>query len=716
MNFIAKTLLALALFAQTASAIDFTRVQAGRISWAVGQLLEHVHYTQKPFDNEVSQAFLKSYLNALDYNHLLFLQTDVDEFTERYARSLDEATMSGDVKPAYTIFDRYLERLTERHRAVEKMLLEKFDFTEDESFLVNRNKAPWPKDAAEAEKLWKARLKYELLQGKLNKEKPEETLKLISRRYARLEKTMREFDSEEILQTYLTSLAHVYDPHSDYMSPTEAANFEINNISLSLTGIGAQLEWDDGYTKIKALIPGGPAELSKQLKPNDKIVAVAQGEEEPVDTVEMRLNKVVGMIRGKRGTEVRLTIIPANSPDGSVKKVITLIRNEIKLKEQFAKAKIVETKTADGQVERLGVVNLPQFYDNCAEHVEKLVTRLKAENVTGIVLDLRHNGGGILDEAVRLTGLFIKKGPVVQVKDHRKQTTVLEDKDGKVAYDGPLIVLVGRLSASASEITAAALQDYGRALIVGDQATHGKGTVQQVLALDQMMRSESVPNPGKLKITVSKFYRIAGGTTQKQGVTPEIVLPSVYDYLDLGESSLEHALAADNTTPLTYPHLERVKPYVADLTAKHKARIQDNKDFVYLNEDIEQVKKRQEEKTISLNEKKRLDEKAESKARLETRKKERASRKTPADRTFEVDIETVDANKPLTLFVPGAKSKEAEELAAAPTPNPDGETETDVEPPTDAQLDETLRILNDYAGLLKKSADSVGSDKVAKTK
>jgi len=569
--------------APLASAVEFTRSQSARISHMVGTVLEKIHYRQAPLDDTISEKFLKNYLDGLDYNHLIFTKADVDEFQAKYGKTLDdmvlpkEARKAPDARPAYDIFDRYLLRLSEKNAFTAKILKEKFDFSADESILANRHKAEWPKDEAEAEQLWRGRIKYELLAARMGKETEEEAIKRIAKRYDRLEKTMREFDSEEILQTYLDSLAHVYDPHSDYMGPTEAKEFDIKHISLTLSGIGATLQWDDGYTKIVSMVAGGPAALSKQLHPNDRIVAVAQGNGEAVDVVEMRLNKVVQLIRGKRGTPVTLTVIPADSNDGTARKTFTIVRDEIKLKDQMAKARVYEHKTEDGKTQKLGFIDLPQFYDNCAEHVETLIGRLKKEKVEGIVLDLRHNGGGILEESVNLVGLFISKGPVVQVRDSEKKTKIYPDSDPKVAWDGPLIVLVGRLSASASEITAAALQDYGRALIVGDQSTHGKGTVQQVLDLARLMQQsdrDPISEPGKVKVTVSKFYRIAGGTTQKQGVTPDIILPSIYDYLDIGESSLDNALEADNIAPAKgYESLGEVKQYVTELEKSSKARV-----------------------------------------------------------------------------------------------------------------------------------------------
>lgn len=704
MNRIFAGLAALAILIHTGLAAELNRVQAARIANVVGQILQQAHFRQQRLDDHVSSMFLTNYLNALDYNHMIFLQSDVDSFRGKYATKLDDALRNGDVNPAFQIFQVYLERLTERNILVQKLLKQEFDYTEDESFIAQRNKEPWPEDDAASAKLWRQRIKYELLQARLAKEKAEETIGLISRRYNRLEKTMTELDTSDVLQTYLTALAHAYDPHSDYMSPSEATNFDIQHISLSLSGIGAQLIWDDGYTKIRELIPGGPAALSNQLRPGDKIVAVAQAEGEPVDVVEMPLSKVVDMIRGKKGTEVRLTVVPAKNPDN--KKVISLTRDEIKFKEQFAKARVYDFTGEDGKKERVGVVTLPQFYDNCADHVKTLINRLKKEGVDSLVLDLRRNGGGILDEAVELTGLFIKTGPVVQVKEPKREPHVLEDKNSNVVWSGPLVVAVGKLSASASEIVAAALQDHGRALIVGDQSTHGKGTVQQVLALESIITDRrQVPSPGKLKLTVSKFYRIDGGSTQKQGLTPDVILPSLYDYLDIGEASLDNSLPPDRTTPAEFTPQDQVKPFVSELQANSKARVATSKDFAYVLEDIEQVKKRKEDKAISLNEKKRIAEKDEDKARTEARKKERLSRTKNTNIIWDLDLDMVEAEQPLKAYTGEKKDEYA--LSQKKTPEPDEEDEaeeSETDPLIDAHLDETLQILRDYKAALSGKA------------
>ena len=454
------------------SAVDFTRVQSARISHMVAKVLEQIHYRHAPLDDTISEKFLRNYLDSLDYNHLVFTKADIDEFEAKYGKLLDDKLDPknprdpADARPAYEIFDRYLLRLGERDAFTAKIVKDKFDFNTDETILANRHKAEWPKDEAEAEQLWRSRIKYELLTARLGKETEEEAAKRIAKRYDRLERTMREFDNEEILQTYLDALAHVYDPHSDYMGPTEAQEFDIKHISLTLSGIGATLQWDDGYTKIVSMVPGGPAAKSKLLHPNDRIVAVAQGKGEPVDVVEMRLNKVVQLIRGTRGTPVTLTVIPSDSTDGTARKTFTIIRDEIKLKDSMAKARIYEHKTEDGKIQKLGFIDLPQFYDNCAEHVDTLIGRLKKEKVEGIVLDLRRNGGGILEESVNLVGLFINKGPVVQVRNSDKKLTVYNDTNPSISWDGPLIVLTSRLSASASEITAAALQDLQLAYVL----------------------------------------------------------------------------------------------------------------------------------------------------------------------------------------------------------------------------------------------------------
>ncbi|MBI2928609.1 MAG: carboxy terminal-processing peptidase [Verrucomicrobia bacterium] len=784
---ISRTLLAVALVLTwvclVATAKDFTPEQSAKITQLVGNLLERGHYRQAPLDDFMSGQFLKNYLEALDYNHMIFLQSDVDEFTEKHSKTLDDRTKAGDTKPAYEIFDLYLKRLEERQQLVDRLLEEKFDFSVEETYQPGRNKEPWPKDAAETEKLWRLRIKGELLQDRLAKltaadkkkeeqakvvmaEKvvapdglpvgearfetadgksvkvvppkdtadskdakpdtkpdtepakpydPSEAIKTIHKRYQRLLKNMREFDTEEILGTYLTALSHTYDPHTDYMGPTEVDNFEITNVKLKLTGIGASLRFNDGYTEVVQLIPGGPADVSKLLKPKDRIIAVAQGTNEPVDVIEMKLSKVVSMIRGKPDTQVRLTIIPASSLDGSERKEITFTRAEVKLVELHAKARIIEHTNSAGGLTRLGVLTLPEFYEHAVEDVEKLLKRLKQEEVSGLVLDLRRNGGGLLHAAVGMTGSFIKTGPVVQVKDFRKHTQVLADEETDVAYDGPLIVLVSHMSASASEIVAAALQDYGRALIVGDQTTHGKGTVQQLVSLNQLPhfrdfpQFRDLPNPGKVKLTVSKFYRVAGGTTQKYGVTPDLILPSVLDYMDMGEASLPNALSADQTTPVPFTKVNRIAPALEELRKRSSERVRQSEEFGHVNEDIERFKKQKELKTVSLNEKTRLQEKLDEKKRAEARKQAMVARKKASEKIFELTLQTVEKNEPAPTLAQ-VRAKENDQLASTAITDPTDDALPEPDPAVDAHLDETLNILGDLIELLEKNQDKPLAD------
>ena len=713
MKRILSAAVALAIFCGTVRAVEFTREQAGRIAQAVGDLLDQMHYKRVRFDDTIAEMQLKNYLDALDFNHMIFLQTDVDEFTEKYGKKLDDLTKKRDVGPAYEIFDRYLKRLDAVVTRVGGLVKDQHDFSNDEKFIAQRNKLPWPKTEAESAELWRQRIKFELLNGKLTDEKPEKTAEKITRRYARLQKNMKQFDSSEILQVYLSALGHAFDPHSDYMAPADAKNFDIHNVKLKLNGIGALLGQDpedDDYTKIKSLTPGGPAELGKQVKAGDKIIAVAQGGAEPVDCVGMRLNEVVDMIRGQKGTEVRLTIIPADAVSGSDRKVIRITRDEIKLTEQYAFARIVEHVTPDGKKQRLGVIDLPQFYQKCAADCEKLLVRLQKEKVDGVILDLRRNGGGLLNEAVELTGLFIKKGPVVQVRDP-KRIDVLEDEDGRVTYDGPLMVLVGHYSASASEIVAAALQDYGRALIVGDLATHGKGTVQTLYPLAGIMGTRQVADPGQLKFTISKFYRIAGGTTQKHGVTPDVILPNILDYLETGEAFLPNVLEADNIAPAKYQRTDRINGGLDELRKNSSDRTTKDRDFTYIREDIEMVKKQRADKTISLNEQQRMTEKKEAEARTEARKKERDARPASADKVFLVKTETVDKNLPIIAVQPPKPTPATKDAGSSvkTTPPPakkevkkseDGDEPEDTTDSGKAIIDvylrEALNILSNY--------------------
>ena len=710
------------LTAPLAKAVELSEEDSGKIARVVGFLLSQTHFKRTPLNDDISTAFLRKYMESLDYSRMVFLQPDYDEFDAKYGTLLDNLTKRGDVSPAFEIHKRYFTRLKTAHSWLEETIWTNFDFTIDESFVADRTKTNWPANEEEARDLWRKRVKYEVLGTRLGKRRGVEAMKAkvnngevarkddgtpvkpydiktekekILRRYERFLRVRTEMDSGDVLQVYLTALSNGYDPHSDYFSPREAENFEINNIKLSLTGIGARLQWDDGYTKLIELVPGGPAIRSKKLKPGDRITAVAQGEEgEAVDVIEMQLDKVVDKIRGEKGTMVRLTIIPVDAADDSETREVRLIRDKIKLTDSLAKSQVIDYPEGNDSQPRLGVINLPQFYENCARDVALILERFRKEKVSGIVLDLRRNGGGLLPEAVKLAGLFIDQGPMVQVIDSRRRKQVLQDNDTKIGYDGPMIVLVGKLSASASEIVAAALQDYGRALIVGSLSTHGKGTVQTVMPLNNWVR---LPDSGKLKLTVSKFYRVVGSTTQKQGVTPDLILPSPYDYMEIGEATLPNCLEADHTEKLNYRRVNRVAGRVEPLTKLSNGRVKDDQDFAYILEDIETLKKRLKDKSISLNETKRLTEKDEEKAKRDNRKKERKTRGDTKESVFDLTIKMIKTDTKLGDEI----ENEEKPIRLDETPE-DGEVEEeeDDQPKLDPHMRETLHILHDYIKLL----------------
>ncbi len=677
---------------------------AGRIAHLTAKLFEQAHYNHHKLDDALAARFLRKYIEALDYTRMFFRQSDLQEF-ERYRAMLTSRTLADDASPAFEIFERYEQRVEQAVGWAKEFLKQPPDFSNDEKIQIDRTKAVWPADEAAARELWRLRVKHELLQEHLNKTKPEEAIRLITRRYDRMLRSIREMDADDVGEAYINSLCHAYDPHSDYLGKSELKNFEIT-MKLSLFGIGAVLKSEDGYTKIVSLVPGGPADMSRQLKVDDRVVAVAQGEDEPVDVVDMKLNKVVEQIRGAKGTKVRLTVIPASAPDSSVRKVVTLIREEIKLTEQEAKAKVIEHgSNGAGPVRKLGVIEVPSFYadtdrDRNADtnavsttrHVAMLIEKLQAQRVDGIVLDLRRNGGGLLDEAVALAGLFIKQGPVVQVKDFRGRIQILDDEDPKVAYDGPLLVLTSHLSASASEIFAAAMQDYGRAMVVGDKKTFGKGTVQTMLPMANWAFGDA--KAGALKLTTQKFYRIAGGSTQHRGVIPDIILPSIYDSREIGESALDNAMPYDEVSAAVYSRDPVRHQELAELRRRSTERLQKDRDFAYIQDDIARVAQQIKEGYVSLNLAKRQQEKKADENRTDSRKKERKSRNMPEPKLTEIVLHPL----PPTASTAAATTKPT---AAAKVPRDDSsDTDEDDEddpkkPSLDPTLQEALSILND---------------------
>jgi len=628
-------------------------VEPSQITSSIGRVLEQFHYSRHKLDNEISKRMLLLYLEMLDYGHLVFTQEDIDAFVAKYGDALDDDILLGNPSPAYDISDLYKKRAEARVAKVKQWLAtEKFTFKSDRSVMLNRQKASWPKDEAEADQLWHDRLESELLAFKLAKKQVEPPIKVVTRRYDQFLRSVQEQTNRDAVDQFLTALAQTYDPHSEYMSKDEYQNFLVT-MKLSLVGIGAVLKKnDDGYTKIMELVVGGPAEKEGHLKVGDRITAVAQGDKEFVEVVDMKIDKVVSMIRGKKGTNVRLQVIPSHATDPSARKVIEIVREEVKMKDQEAKAYIIEKPDTDGKPHRIGWITLPGFYGDMdgskstTEDVKILLKRLKKENISALVIDIRRNGGGYLAEATKLTGLFIKRGPVVQVKDANGRIEVLAAEDPEVTYDGPLVVLTSTLSASASEIFAGALQDYGRAVIVGDHHTFGKGTVQQLIPVSRFVQflSGSSGEAGALKLTIQKFYRVAGGSTQFKGVTSDVVLPSLWDRNDIGESALKNPLPYDEVPPADYHKFNNPALFLDELRNRSTTRVTASPEFKYINDDIARLKETLDGNKVSLNEKTRREEMAKQKALKEQRIAERAKCKTPE---FKVYIVTLDnASKP----------------------------------------------------------------------
>ena len=717
----------------------------------VAGLLQSTHFSKRRFDDEASSKFLDRYLEALDASHSYFTKGDLDEF-EKYRRKLDELTFAGDTTPSRVIFERFLQRVEQRVSYVTNLVkTAKFEFDAIERYTPNRKELPNPKDLPEAKDLWTRQVRFEYLQeklgkpsvtnasarikdvvvdkegrtnkvektapltpGQLAKKQHEDIVKALTARYSRFQRNIRELSEDEVFGIYLTSLAHVFDPHSDYMTDSQLKNFEIA-MKLSLYGIGALLQQDDDYVKIVELHPG-PAARSQKIKPGDKIVSVGQGDKgEYVEVGGMKLQKVVEMIRGEKGSKVRLNILPGDSADSSVRKEVTLLRDEIKLEDSEAKARVYDQVDARGKTNRIGLIDLPSFYadfqltgatrgeqKSTTKDVSKLITKLKAEGMNGLILDLRRNGGGSLEEAINLTGLFIKKGPVVQVKDPSGQVFVDEDPDESVLYDGPLMVLTSRFSASASEIVAAALQDYGRALLVGDRTTHGKGTVQQLLPLDKMMgRSKDYPvtsNPGALKLTIRKFYRANGASTQLKGVMPDIILPSVNNHAELGEASLDDPLPWDVIKASVYEPLNEISALVFDLKSKSEQRVASSREFELVRDDIARYQKIIKDKSVSMNQAERLKEREENKKRDEARKAERLNHRNDP-KFFEVTLRnSVEAG--LQFWQP-----KTNQVARIQDPDDDvdpADAELEKLPALDIHLDEAKNIMVDLIQAVAK--------------
>jgi carboxyl-terminal processing protease len=607
-----------------------TPAQAEAATW-VKRYLTRLHYASKPLDDAMSREILRRYLESLDSEKVFFLAEDIRGFEAHYATSLDDAIEQEHLEAPFEIYKVYLKRLGERTEFSRKLLKKGFDFSVDESYVYDRKDAPWAASKSELDEHWRTRVKNDWLRLKLAKREDSKIAETLDKRYADFYGRVEQLDREDVFQSFLNAYAMAIEPHTNYLGPRASENFAIS-MRLSLEGIGAVLQREGEYVVIRSVVEGGPASRGGQVKVGDRIVAVGQAKDTSLtDVIGWRLEDVVDMIRGKKDTVVKLEVLPAEVDVGGTTQLVEIVRDKVKLEEQAAHKSIIETGGEHSR--KIGVIELPAFYLDFAARaagepdyrsstrdVKKLLAELTDAGVDGVLIDLRNNGGGSLTEATELTGLFIDSGPVVQVRDGRGRVQVESDTAKGVVYSGPMAVLVNRASASASEIFAAAIQDYGRGLVIGEP-TFGKGTVQQLVDLDYIANREQ--SLGQLKLTMAQFFRIDGGSTQHKGVLPDVDFPVTLDAQDYGESTYDNALPWTQIAPAGYSPVGSFGRMQAGLTQLHEARIAKDAEFAFLLDDIKQYKESRERKSLSLNFAKRDAERKDDEARVAARAKAR---------------------------------------------------------------------------------------------
>ena len=608
--------------------------QQGREAWIVNRLLSdgRFFYRPQPAGPALSQQIFKHYLDSLDGGKLFFTQADIDRFAP-YRDTLSDAIKTQNLKPAFDIFKVYLQRVDQRVAYARQLVHHDFDFGSKETWAYDRKDAPWAADDKALDELWRKYVKNDVLRLKLAGKKPAEIRATLDKRYAQIASRAHLMNGEDVFQTFMDSYALSLDPHTDYMDPRTTANFNIS-MSLSLEGIGAVLQKQDDYVAIRTLMPGGPAAASGKLKVGDRVVAVGQGNSgEMVDVVGWRIDDVVDKIRGAKGTRVRLDVLPGSASADAKPVTVSLVRDKIHLEEQAAKSRIIEAGTG-AQKHRIGIIELPTFYEDfegrrrndpnyasATRDVAKILAQFNTQKVDGVVVDLRDNGGGSLTEAIELTGLFVGPGPVVQVRDSSGNVGVQTDDESRAAWNGPLAVLVNRGSASASEIFAAAIQDYGRGLILGEN-TFGKGTVQNLVDLNRITRTQP-PQYGQVKLTVQQFFRVSGGSTQHKGVIPDISFPASLDGKDYGESTYDNALPWSRIAAADHRVFNRFASLLPHLQAQFEAQAKSDLEYQWWLQDYAVYRAQADRKTISLNLAERTAERDKDTARLAERQAER---------------------------------------------------------------------------------------------
>jgi carboxyl-terminal processing protease len=691
-NWFRKVFCVTAAAALTCSA-PAQRADFNEVGRQMAIMLQNSHFARLPFNEELSRRFLDDYLKDLDFQRLYFTQQDVDRFTADYGNRLHTLLLQGNsMTPATDIYRVFEKRVEERVAQAGKLLDgTEFDFSTKEDVMLSRKNASWPRNDTEAATLWRLQIKEAVLAEVLRREmltklakeqgKPDpgsddrSPKEKVSLRYKRFLSSVKDVDDEEIANYFLSSVARAYDPHTDYMSFREMNRFK-DGMKNELVGIGALLQGEeDGATKIMGIVVGGPADREGSLKLNDRVVAVdTLNTGKPGDMTDimfMKIDKVVDLIRGKEGTTVALKVEPAAGPTGETR-IVVIQRGKVEMKDEQASGELIEMKTGKDQTRRLGVITLPSFYADfdegkvrCSVDVERILRRLVEEKIDGLILDLRNNGGGSLEEVRRMTGFFMDRGPVVQVKNTLSQVQVKDSENGRPIYGGPLVVMTDKSSASASEILAGALQDYNRAVIIGESSTFGKGTVQQPMDIGRMLPLFSVRNrAGFLKVTIQKFYRPSGSSTQMDGVVSDVVLPSLTDALEMGESFLEHSLPHDRIRRAAdFKPLDPQALFIPRLKELSQERLNTSKDFAYVIEDVMKAKERIKANKVSLNKTARQQELAESDARQKERNTERRKRfevMAKADketfRFFKITLDDLENGADLKLYDPADES------------------------------------------------------------
>ena len=598
----------------------------------IANIITKNHYSKPKLTNEESVKILDGYIELLDANKSYFLAEDIRDF-QRYRYNLDNSIWFGMLKPSFHIYSVFQKRWTERNEYAMSLLDKEMDFSVKEDFYFDREDTAWSTTTDELNDYWRKRVKNDALNLVLADKSWDEAKDILSKRYKAAMRRVAQINSEDVFSYFMNAYTTTVDPHTSYFSPRTAENFNID-MKLSLEGIGAVLQSDDVYTKIRQIVESGPADKSGELSVDDKLIAVGQGNQPMVDVVGWRLDDVVDLIRGDAGSVVRLEVESANSSIAGKTKIISIVREQVKLEEQAAKSEVIEIEN-NGKTQRVGVIDLPKFYvdfkaryegkkdyRSTTRDIKNLINEMKADKgIDALIIDLRANGGGALDEATMLTGLFIDQGPVVQDRSFRGQVDILKDTDPGTTWDGPLAVLVNGSSASASEIFAGAIQDYGRGLIIGEQ-TFGKGTVQRVFDLNQFIRSEN-NGFGALKLTINKFYRITGESTQMKGVVPDVAFPSAYSRDEFGEQSYESSLKWDVIKPVKFEKAGDLTSFIPLLDTKYKERVKNNSEFQYLLSDIAELNLRRQTKKFSLNIDERKAERQENKQKRLNRENER---------------------------------------------------------------------------------------------